>query len=96
MKAAVEGLAIGSLFTGSVLLAAQRTVMIQIAAAEVRAEPAVALDFVRSQSALLSGVQGVEVWVRRGGELHGTWSRISFRAHQVVATGFILARGRRG
>jgi hypothetical protein len=49
-------------------LAAQGTVMIQIAAAEVRAEPAVALDFVRSQSALLSGVQGVEVWVRRGGE----------------------------
>src|ERR1700687_5239710 len=66
-KAAVEGLGIGSLFTGGVFFAAQRTVMIQVASGEVLAEPLVALDVIRSQSTSLCRIQGVEVWTRRGG-----------------------------
>src|SRR5580658_2732409 len=71
-----------SLFTGGVFLAAQRTVMIQIASGEVLAEPLVALDVILSQLASLCGIQGIEVWAR-GGFPHGAVSRIVVRAHRT-------------
>ena len=95
-KAAVEGLGIGSLFAGGVFLAAQLTVMIQIASAEVLAEPLVALDVIRSQSASLCSIQSLEVWTRRGGQLRAAVGRVGFWAHQIVSAGLILARARRG
>ena len=70
-----------SLFTGGVFLAAQHTVMIQIASGEVLAEPLVALDVILGQLASPCGIQGIETWAR-GGFPHGAVSCIVVRAHR--------------